>query len=85
MGWPVLAWSLALPPADPLVLAPTAWGSAGNTAVHNDYDGDGKTDLAVWNGASSAVWTIKRSSDNTTRTETFGTTNDVPVPAYYRR
>jgi len=55
------------------------------TPVHNDYDLDGKTDFAVWDNASSAVWTIRRSSNGTTRTETFGTTGDIPVPAFYRR
>ncbi|MGD9560856.1 MAG: FG-GAP repeat domain-containing protein [Pyrinomonadaceae bacterium] len=61
------------------------WGSPGNIPVHNDYDLDGKTDLAVWNNAANAQWTIKRSSNGTTRTETFGTTGDIPVPAFYRR
>lgn len=71
------------------------WGNNGTSGctgscsalfpVQNDYDLDGKTDLAVWNNASSAVWTIRRSSNGTTRTETFGTTGDIPVPAFYRR
>ncbi|MGD9630595.1 MAG: FG-GAP repeat domain-containing protein [Pyrinomonadaceae bacterium] len=71
------------------------WGNNGTSGctgsctalfpVQNDYDLDGKTDLAVWDNGSSAVWTIRRSSNGTTRTETFGTTNDIPVPAFYRR
>jgi hypothetical protein len=71
------------------------WGNNGTSGctgactslkpVQNDYDGDGKTDLAVWDNTTNAVWTIKRSSNGTTRTETFGTTGDIPVPAYYRR
>lgn len=71
------------------------WGNNGTSGctgscsalvpVQNDYDLDGKTDFAVWDNASSAVWTIRRSSNGTTRTETFGTTGDIPVPAFYRR
>jgi len=61
------------------------WGSSGNFPVQNDYDGDGKTDLAVFDNANPATWTIKRSSNGSTRTESYGTTNDIPVPAFYRR
>lgn len=77
-------------------VATVTWGSAGSSGctggscsgirpVHNDYDGDGKTDLAVWDNATSATWTILKSSDGSTRTESFGTTGDIPVPAFYRR
>ena len=52
------------------------------TPVHNDYDLDGKTDIAVW---TAGWWYIKRSSNGTTRTEQWGTTGDIPVPAFYRR
>lgn len=55
------------------------------TPVQNDFDLDGKTDFAVWDNAASAVWTIRRSSNGSTRTETFGTTGDIPVPAFFRR
>jgi len=66
----------------------TQWGSANSVPVHNDYDLDGKTDLAVWKATAcgiDAVWTIKRSSNGTTRTEYWGCPNDIPVPAFYRR
>lgn len=61
-----------------------AWESAGDKAVHNDYDGDGKVDIAVW--ISNGTWKIRKSGSNgATRTESWGTTGDIPVPAFYRR
>ena len=61
-----------------------SWQQAGDKAVQNDYDGDGKVDIAVWR-ESSGTWYIRKSSDNSTRTEQWGTVGDIPVPAFYRR
>ncbi len=67
--------------------APFTWGTGGDFAVHNDYDGDGKVDYAVWtpSGANVGRWHIKKSSDNSTRDQTWGIQYDIPVPAFYRR
>ena len=46
-----------------------------------DYDGDGKTDLAVFRPASSQWW-INRSSSGVAAFQ-FGTAGDKPVPADY--
>ncbi|MCD9186999.1 MAG: VCBS repeat-containing protein [Pyrinomonadaceae bacterium] len=73
-----------------------AWQSASDKAVPNDYDGDGKVDIAVWRGTESSPgagdvgkWFIRQSSKistaQETRQESWGTTNDIPVPAFYRR
>lgn len=48
--------------------------------VCGDYDGDGKDDLAYWRSAASpnAFFFIFQSSNNTIRTEQYGTTGDDP-------
>jgi hypothetical protein len=40
-----------------------AWGGAGDEPVNADYDGDGRTDYAVFR-PSTATWFVLRSCDN---------------------
>ena len=46
------------------------WGSAGDVPLAADFDGDGKTDLAVYR-PSTGQWFIRYSAQNYS-TETFG-------------
>lgn len=66
----------------------TAWQQSGDTAVHNDYDGDGIVDIAVWRD-SNGTWYIRQSSkigqQDELRQVQWGASDDIPVPAYYRR
>ncbi len=59
------------------------FGLATDTFLTGDFDGDKKSDIAVWRSASSAVVYIIQSATNTLRIEQFGTTNDEPVFADY--
>ena len=51
-----------------------------------DYDGDGRTDIAVWQ-STSGKWSIKRSSDSVEQTAIWGTVSapdrDLPVVGDY--
>ena len=68
-----------------------AWQNSGDIAVQNDYDGDGKCDIAVWRPTDSpsgtlGYWFIRPSSNpSSPRYVQWGTTGDIPEPAYFRR
>lgn len=67
--------------AEPACYDIRAWGTASDFFVPEDYDGDNKTDIAVWRpgAATVAAFYIFQSQTSTVRTELFGQTGDDPT------
>jgi subtilisin family serine protease len=63
-------------------LAETSWGNLTDVLVPADYDGDAKTDVAVWR-PSDGIWYIIPSTTGVAIYPHWGTNGDIPVPADY--
>jgi len=58
-------------------------GLATDTPQPGDYDGDGKTDIAVFR-QSNTKWYVIQSSNRLYREVEFGMTGDIPVSSIYQ-
>lgn len=65
----------------------TNWGTAGDRIAPGDYDGNGKTDIAVFRPSDGVWYSIPSNTQNAINTvQTYfrwGTAGDIPQPADY--
>jgi hypothetical protein len=61
----------------------TSFGLTGSDLnAQNDYDGDGKTDVAVWRNTNGTFYVQTSSNINNTLVYQWGIPNDFPVAGY---
>ncbi|MEO8574421.1 MAG: VCBS repeat-containing protein, partial [Pyrinomonadaceae bacterium] len=61
----------------------TSFGLTGvDLNVQNDYDGDGKTDVAVWRNTTGTFYVQRSSNPSNTLVYQWGAPNDFPVASY---
>ncbi len=56
----------------------TAWGSGSDIPVPGDFDGDGRTDVAIFR-PSTGVWWVLGSSSGPGAGVTWGAATDLPI------
>jgi hypothetical protein len=69
---------LVIPSGNPAAPIAAQWGLPGDIPVPADYDGDGKTDFAVWRAKSGTWYLIPSSNPTAPAWVQCGALGDVP-------
>jgi spore coat protein A len=63
----------------PFVFSATQWGISSDTFIDGDFDGDHRSDFAVWRPGSPSYFYVLRSTNATLMAAQFGTFGDDPT------
>ena len=60
------------------------WGAKGDIPISGDFDGDGKSDLAIWRPSTGVWWWVSsQSGDSLYYTYQWGVQGDIPIVGDY--
>jgi WD40 repeat protein len=80
-NFPSLSCPMAVSPTNGAMMS-LAWGASEDVPQPGDFDGDGRTDIAVWRPANG-TWYVVKSSDGNMIELHWGNNGDLPVASRY--
>jgi hypothetical protein len=79
-GVPTTGTWYIVPSSNPGAPTTQAWGVSGDIPIQGDFDGDGKSDLAVWRPSTGNWYVIPSSNPGSPYLQQWGLPDDIPIP-----